>query len=268
MPKPDEPQGTIRTVEDECTLCSRQHRDSSNIATSLITEFTGDVVLHFLDSNAAVDCRYRCSRDLLRQASAYFDVLLDPAKFQEGREVQRKLDALLKAHRNIASLPVDTLPVVLIRDIGDIPAKDNHRHLALRLFLDAIQGAKSGMMILGKALGDSAHALSLAVLLAIIADRFEANQKITSCIHMLNKRLFEDGKKGRVQQRQMEDNKRKRLLIGMLLNKPEWVKRFSASLVCAGSENWTRPARLLADEELQISDQPLWWRLPGGMEGQ
>lgn len=260
-------QDNVRTVDSECTLCSCQDTDLSSTKPNVNPECIGDVILHFLDSDAALDFRYRCSRDLLRRASAYFEVLFDPTKFQEGREVERSLYALSKIHPDIASLPVDALPVVVIKGIGDISAKDSHRQPALRLFLKIIQEPKRGSTEADEWIKSSVHTLSLTASLAIIADRFEAKEMVAKCIKRMEKRLFDDGKRDRGP-RQKEIHRRKRLLIGILLGFPDWVRLSSAALICEGSECWTRTFPSTYAEEPEGNNESLWWRLPGGMEGQ
>lgn len=255
------------TFGSECTLCSFSDTDLLTTDLNMNNAILGDVVLHFQDLDAALDHRYRCSRDVLRRASPYFDVLLDPTKFQEGREVQRKLTELSTVHQDIASIPDESLPVVVIKDIGDIPAKDLHRQTALRLFLKIIHETNATQKETDECIKNSAHALSHATLLAIMADRFEVKEKIVECVKRLERRLSKHGKKDRGP-RQKEIDRRKRLLIGILLGLPDWVRSYSSSLVCEGSEYWLNLTLPLDAEGPERNKEPLWCRLPGGMEGQ
>ena len=260
-------EGTTRncTLGSQCPPYSYRGTDLPNLNSHLNNKLLEDVVLHFQDSKAALDQRFRCSRDLLRRASPYFEVLLDPTKFNEGREVEHALQELLKDYPDITSIPIDKLPVVVIKDVGEIPAKDSHRMTALCLFIKILQDVKFGRI--DEWIKGSVEPLTLVTLLAIIADRFEAKERVSKHVKRMDKKLFEDGKKDRGPGRK-EINRRKRILTGMLLGLPDWARPSSASLICEGSEYWMQDNLAPNAQEIESNEEPLWCRLPGGMEGQ
>ena len=259
--------GRNRTPGSDNTPCpfSSPTPETDPATTEIRT--TGDVVLHFQDGASDLNLSFRCSRTVLRRASPYFDVLFDPTKFNEGSEVERRLEELFKHYPKAAVIPTSQLPKIVIQGAGELPARDGHRKPALTLFLKILHNAAiDECAAIDEWSKDPTHVLTIVTLLSIIAERFQATKLITQHVKRQDKRVFEDRKKERGA-RQIEINKRQRLLTGTILGFPDWVRHSSAALICDGSERWVHDTDLDTNE-LEGNAEPLWWRLPHGMEGQ
>lgn len=89
----------------------------------VVTQGARDLVLEIQESGANVEYLYLVSSAVLRNASPYFRVLLDPGKFSEGVSFDTKLQLLLENHGDLESVLPEDLPRIKIADFGQIPKK-------------------------------------------------------------------------------------------------------------------------------------------------
>ncbi len=234
---------------------------------------SGDVLLHFQDSNAQVDQQFRCSRNLLGQNSRYFDVLFDPNKFSEGKEVESKLDGLLKQYGNVASIPSDCLPVVVLGDIGEVPPIEDYRVVALFIFLGALHGEtfKSSKIRtikmrerirLKEGLRNTPlQALTRAALLVILAEKFAATEAIRHYLHEMDWRYeFNGHAVNGASPDAIETNNRRKVLVGMFMGNEDLVKMSSSTLIFGDFAYWS--------DDIASSNASIDYRLPRGIEGE
>ncbi|MCJ1468551.1 hypothetical protein MMC07_007180 [Pseudocyphellaria aurata] len=209
----------------------------------------GDLLLHVEHYNNVQV--YRVSMAVLRKASAYFDVLLDPNKFSEGAAVQKQLQELTRSHANVASVPTSDLPHVSISDCGQVPnAKISES--AFKLFLNILHDSATSVCM--------PHTHSIAIL-ALIADRFDATGPIS--LYVRNSGWKK--KKARPEYNRNSDVhiellRRQKLLIGLLLGFQDWVFQYSSELIYQGSEKWK-------SDLTDVEGEAPWWYLPNGVEG-
>ena len=231
----------------------------------ITADATGEIVIYLQDLSKGVDTKVRCSGRRLRAASTYFEVLLDANKFSAGIELGHQMQRLSITAGEETTLPFDLLPVMTIRDLGDIPMDDEHLHFAIAIFFEAIHGGSSDFLRLWER--DGAHESLVLATVAILADHFVATRKVVSYIersHDLN---------GRISRRPeifKEASTRRMLLAGVLLGSNAWTKIHSADLVCHGSRHWrSHDASSEAVDGAGRSriDAPLWWNIPHDIEG-
>lgn len=224
----------------------------------VITQY-GDVCLKILDQEAGVEHRYRCSRETLRSASAYFDVLLDPVKFSEGIAIEAEIQELYRLHGEV--IPSVKLPTVAIADIGELPATGVSASSLLKLFLSILHNPATPW------LATRSQSVNLLALLAIVADRFSASTSIAAYLRKqkLDVTLLKDKKSMSGDRLELEN--RQRLLAGIVFGFSQWVLLYSAALIVEGSKRWASTQAESGDEEDKGDDGARWWRLPGGIEG-
>ena len=217
----------------------------------------GDVLLHFRDDEASINIKYRCSTSELRQRSPYFDILLDPDKFVEGKRFNDELSLILDVYGDKRRMPIDQIPVVEIQDCGDLAPQDGHCTVALELFLSMLHQKESSILS-----RDEGHKLHILVLFAILADRFSATASASLFVQRLKR---ESG----ISDVSIDElSIRRKLLIGLLLEMGGVVRIHSACLVRHGSKGWTSHSQSNHEAEPENRRNGLWWALPQGIEGQ
>ena len=204
----------------------------------------GDVVLQIEDSHGD-SVYYRVSSIALREASAYFDKLLDPAKFNEGERVARKLKELRNQYPSLSVVPTSALPQVFISDLCQFPKSVSNRSIFKDFF--------EILSFPGKDNPSLSRTLPMA-LLAVVADRFGATDSIGRYINRNVTRSRPPSTQ--------EEVSRQRILVGLLLNIDDWATRYSTRLIMAGSGRWN-----LNEMDSQETNDLLWWNLPGDVEG-
>lgn len=209
----------------------------------------GDLLLRFRGDGTGTPSLYRVSTTALRRASTYFQVLLDPSKFSEGIAVDRRLKAIRGQHGETEAIPFLELPMIYIPDIGQVP-KGVSTESAVTLFFHILHNEETPW---------PTPRLSFIAILAVIADRFAAATPIASYVIQQNWKSKIDAQKGPSSVTELR--LRQQLLIGMILRFPDWVRRYSASLIVQGSEKWTAQGGGVKEE------QALWWNLPNNLEG-
>lgn len=203
----------------------------------------GDLLVKIWDEVQDQAIAYRVSSSILRNASAYFETLLDPSKFSEGLSFNAILGKLRTQDKDISSVPTTALPVVLISDAGVLSAGASNQDVVTHFF---------------KILHKLKHVpvkncLTHIAQLTIVADRFAVFPPIAAYVTKRN-----------IKQSIKEVAWRQRIFVGYVLDIPDWVVPYSRLLVNRGSIRWT-------DNEDDVAaakgkDEP-WWNLPGGLEG-
>ncbi len=209
----------------------------------------GDLLLRIKDHGTGTDCAYRVSTTVLRRASPYFRVLLDPSKFSEGIAVDKRLRAIRGLQEEIEAIPSLELPMIFIPDIGHVP-KTVSTESAVLLFLHVLHNEDTSW---------PTPKPSFLALLAIIADRFAATTPIANYVIQRKWKTKIVAQKG--PNSAAEVRLRQQLLIGLILRFPDWVRQCSASLIVQGSERWSTLCEEVKEGEA------LWWNLPNGLEG-
>ena len=212
--------------------------------TVVIITVNGDLLLEIEDTLTKVGICYRVSSRVLKESSTYFVNLLDPQKFSEGVRVHRELAELHTKHSDISVVPASSLPRVLISDVGDFPRGTSNEFILTYFF--------KILHLTNERPHRNPSSTSMA-LLAVVADRFDATKAIASYV-----------KEAKAPHNQVmkEETCRQRLLTGYLLTIDDSAKRWSNQLILAGSERWTQDY-----QESVTHGEPLWWHLPGDIEG-
>lgn len=224
-----------------------------DIVTDKVSNGMRDLVLEVHKPGATAPHYYLVSSEVLRAASSYFRVLLDPAKFNEGASFDTALRALLEKHGSLRSISPENLPRIKITDLGQVPRKARLEE-AMTLYLSILHKTDRFCSI------PSLHPLAV---MAIIADRFDTVAAVASYVmripsrdHILNSNVFDDWGMGQ------EVATRQILLIAILLKiEPKKFKGHTAKLVIKGSECWKIKTETKGDRDA------LWWNLPGNLEG-
>ena len=205
----------------------------------------GDLVLQ-LSPETGVRSEYRVCIAALREASGYFDVLLDPAKFREGHAVLESLNRNRGHYEENIRIAYSDLPTITLRDVGQVPKRESSS-LAFKCFLDVMHGLRPP-------LPSPAH--KHVATLAVYADRFDAigvvSAYIAACKWGKNK-VNLDGT-------WREESCRMRLYLSLILGLPHWFYVYSAEMINHGSQAWFGEGSKL--------DDGAWWYLPHGIEGQ
>ena len=220
----------------------------------------GDVYVDISDQRTGIQRCYRCSRNILRGNSEYFDVLLDPVKFGEGRGAEAKIEALLQQYRDIGSIPSSKLPHVNISVVGNLPKDCTLTSMVVRLFLKIVHDPATPWPLA------RSQSLETVALLAIVADRLASTRVVGYYLRgqKLDIALLKERRAATAHQ--LELDHRQRLLAGFTFKFPSWVKLSSTALTVDGPKRQTTTSLESSDEET-LEDNALWWRLPNGVEG-
>ena len=222
---------------------------------------SGDVLLQINDSAVIIERYYRCSRNVLRSASEYFDVLLDPVKFSEGIAVESRLQDLKRQYNDSTSIPASDLPKVVVADVGDLPRGCISTATVVALFFQILHDSSTNWPVL------RAESVNLVALLSIVADRFACANTIADYMigHRLRITLLKDRKSATAHKKELEN--RQRLLAGLIFGFSDWVYQSSAALIVEGPIRQTTISLDNNEDADQEGDDALWWSLPGGVEG-
>ena len=207
----------------------------------------GDIVLQIEHDTKATKhtALFRVSSSALKQHSKYFERLLQLGRFGEANNVEEKHRELRQHYQNIADAPDAELPVITVQDIGRISAVKSIAALLTDLFY----------ILHGKDSQTFPPVTNLANL-AIVADRFDALEILKSYVNRKKMIRALDGKTTpKVESGLSEEKLRQRLLVGLMLDYPPWVEKYSTRLITKG---WV-------GGEVELSE-PLWWDLPRRVE--
>lgn len=220
-----------------------------------------DVSLVIKDPRTYFDVRYHCSRAVLREHTEYFNALLNPTKFTEGRAIEAKLHELTKQYPDWTGIPTSKLPTVDMSDICQLPkAADQAASTVIGLFFKILHPHTPPWP------SSRLEPINIVALLAIIADRLGAVNGIRCYLRskQIDHTLLKDKKTCTAYQ--LEIDNRQRLLAGMVFDFPTWVREYSASLILAGSKRQVT-TNLEHGAHEEADEHALWWRLPNGVEG-
>lgn len=219
----------------------------------------GDICLKVTDPRTGQECRYVCSRDVLRNSSEYFDVLLDPVKFSEGAAIEARLQELYERYDGPS--PYSELPIVAVADAGELPNSSISRCSVLKLFLRILHDPAAPWPV------SRSQSVTVVALLAIVADRFAAHGLIAAYLRkqMLDITLLKERKSTTAHE--TESANRQRLFAGIIFGFSQWVLQCSAALVIEGPKRWTNTYPEPGDVAEKDDLDAVWWRLPGGVEG-
>ena len=224
-------------------------QSSERMKDPVIIDPNGDLLLRLRHPAMGTDYIYRVSTTALRQASHYFNVLLDASKFSEGITVDKRLRAIRGKHGEREAIPSAELPKIFVSDIGQVPEGVSTDSVVV-LFLRILHNENASW---------PTPRLSFVALLAIVADRFAATTPIANYVIQRNWKTKLFVQKG--PPLLTETRIRQQLLVGLILRFPDWVREFSAGLIVQGSEKWGEPC------EDSKENEALWWNLPNNLEG-
>ena len=227
---------------------------------TVVISAEGNILIQIEDPTTRTHHCYRCSRDVLRSASDYFNVLLDPIKFREGIAMEARLQDLTRQYNDPAAIPASELPKVVVADVGDLPKDCVSVGTVARLFFKILHDPSTTWPV------SRAQSVNLIALLSIVADRFSCLKPTAEYLRRqgLETTLLKDKKSATPHKIELEN--RQRLLAGLLFEFPDWVRQCSAALIVEGTKRQTPNIGSSEDEEMEGDDAP-WWRLPGGVEG-
>jgi hypothetical protein len=212
----------------------------------------GDLLVEVRCDDGNDSFSYRVDAELLRQSSPYFEALLGSG-FSEGARVIAEHGKLKKKYGEdfITEAPADELPRVCISNIGNISRVNTIKNITAD-FLRAVHGLD---------LAVPSPPIQNIANLAIVADRFDALPSFSKFVRRKKYLQTLDAKtKPKPSSNMSEERVRQRLLIGILLNHPPWVTKYSKQLIMNDSVQWKPQAE---DEE----SSALWWDIPRGVEG-
>ena len=218
----------------------------------LVIAPSGDLILDVSQEEGSQVYLYRVDSNTLQQNSRYFENLLSE-RFSEGQKLAAALsDLKLAGHASLEDAPTNSLPHISIVNAGRIAiSKASSIRNLVADFLRAIHGLDLAV--------PSPPVANIANL-AVVADRFDAVECVARYVQRKKYlQLAEAKSKGRASPALTEERVRQKLLIGLLLDHPPWVTRYSKYLIIRDSVQW-RPD---AEED---HTKALWWDIPSGLE--
>ena len=225
----------------------------------------GDLLLGIDDIPKGILLYYRVSSIVLREASPYFNALLDPGKFSEGATFSNRLVHLKAQYCRMSSIPAVYLPNIHISEIGQYPAASSTN--VVMHFLEILHAATSSTPT-------TRALMNHIALLAIVADRFGATKPVLD--YIVNQGWTQPGRatKGmkpsspRLVVRSRETALRQCIFAGAVFGVHEWVMQSSRSLIDEGSERWNPSTDADPSSASQEQYNAPWWYLPYGLEGE
>lgn len=240
----------------------------------------GDIILNCIPAPSSPGphrpaSRFRTTSTTLKTASDYFKVLLDPAKFQEGRQFLETIDALRVQYGSVElalrRAEIDELPQVTL-ELPPISSRVNQVALLgdfLRLLADSPFTNTAVPETIAK------KPISFLASLAALLDRYGAR-------HILNQALkahepgddslkLADGASERQRLRHRlqtfrsddEERVREAIFLAQCLRDSKAFGLLTHKLVVSGSREWAQGF----DERQAGIDRPIWWQLSGSVEG-
>lgn len=195
---------------------------------------------------------YRVGMELLRSACRYFAALLDTSRYLEGGTIQEIHNEIRQKGMEPSQAPGELLPRVRIADVGPVTPASSAR----KVFSDLLR------ILHGLDVQISRPSLTYMANLGIAADRFDCLFRVAQHVKKTNMLQMLSGKHpDRASILIPEERTRQRILVGWLLDQPEWLYSSSKRLVLGGSSLW---------RDMEVSegcDRGLWWNLPDGLEG-
>jgi len=218
----------------------------------LVIALSGDLVLDVSQEEGSQQYSYRVDSNVLQQSSRYFENLLSE-RFSEGQKLAAAIkDLKLAGHASLEETPVESLPRIPIVNASRIAiSKASSIRNLVADFLRAIHGLD--LAVPNPPVANIAN-------LAVVADRFDAVECVAKYVQKKKfLQLTEAKAKGRANPALTEERARQKLLIGLLLDHPPWVTRYSKHLIMRDSVQWQPDA---VDDHTKA----LWWDTPNGVE--
>lgn len=218
----------------------------------LVIALSGDLILDVSQEEGSQQYSYRVDSETLRHTSRYFENLLSE-RFREGQKLAAALKSLnLAGHASLEETPAESLPRISIVNTGRIAiSKASSIRNLVADFLRAIHGLD--LAVPNPPVANIAN-------LAVVADRFDAVESIAKYVQRKKFLQVTDTKaKGRASPALTEERARQKLLIGLLLDHPAWVTRYSKHLIIHDSVQWQPDA-------VEYHTKALWWDIPNGVE--
>ena len=225
------------------------------VPSTVVISSGGDILIQIKDPTTGTEQCYRCSRNVLRGASEYFNVLLDPLKFSEGIAIEARLLDLKRQYHDSATTPASELPKAIVADVGNLPKGCVLTGTVVRLFFEILHDPSTTWPQVLRA-----ESINLVALLAIVADRFDCLNIIAEYLirQGLETTLLKDRKSATAHKLELEN--RQKLLAGLLFGFENWVYQCSAALIVERRLDCD-------DDEAGEGEDALWWNIPGGIEG-
>jgi hypothetical protein len=172
-------------------------------------------------------------------------------RFSEGQTLSAGLEALkLAGHANPAEAAPQDLPHVSIVHVGRISKVSSIQNL----FGDFLRALHGQQLPVSPPIPNLAN-------LAVVADRFDALPYFLRYVRKKGYIQAADAKmKGKGTVNLSEERVRQKLLIGLFLDHPSWVTKYSKHLIMRDSSRW-KPG---VEEDDTLA---LWWDVPLGVEG-
>ncbi|KAI9745368.1 MAG: hypothetical protein M1835_002604 [Candelina submexicana] len=211
----------------------------------------GDLVLVIRHQSSGEEGLYRVDTRRIRDASSYFDKLLHPERFSEGLAVFMAQQKLRSRYAESSLVPWDELPRIGISDAGQT-SKANLFEKYLKDFLRILHGLN---------ISTSRPSTSYFANIAIIADRLEALPVVVAYIKKSNWLQKLDSQPNKIRRAFSQERLRQRLLVGSLLDYPDWIESASERLI-VGSQQIKDPQGDISHDV----DDAMWWDLPGCLE--
>ncbi|KAI9721849.1 MAG: hypothetical protein M1812_002185 [Candelaria pacifica] len=226
---------------------------SSNSHVYSVTD-NGDLILIVRHQSSGEEGSYRVDTRCIRDTSSYFDRLLHPEKFSEGGAVTMAQQILRGKYAESSLVPRDELPQITIIDVG----QTSEVNLFEEVLMDLLRILHNLEIKPGR------PSTSYLANITIVADRFEALPVVADYIKRrkflkrldVKPKLLEGYRKAI-----SEERLRQRLLIGSLLDYPNWVESASERLII-GSQQVKDPQGGVS----RAADDAMWWDLPGCLE--
>ena len=218
----------------------------------LLVAPSGDLILDVSQEEGSQQYSYRVDSKVLQQNSRYFENLLSD-RFSEGQKLAAALkDLKLAGHASLEDAPIERLPRIPIVNAGRIAiSKASSIRNLVADFLRAIHGLD---------LAVSNPPVANIANLAVVADRFDAADCMARYVQKKKfLQLTEAKSKGRASPVLTEERVRQKLLIGLLLDHPSWVTRYSKYLIIRDSSQWQ-------PDVVEDHTKALWWDIPNGLE--
>ncbi|KAH7071672.1 hypothetical protein FB567DRAFT_564489 [Paraphoma chrysanthemicola] len=218
----------------------------------LVIATSGDLILDVAQEDGGTRYSYRVDSKILQQNSRYFENLLSD-RFSEGQRWQADLEKLrLSGTSDVSAAAADLLPHITIVNVGRIAiSKESAIKTLLADFLRAVHA--SDLAVANPPVANLAN-------LAVVADRFDAIACLTKYVQRRKCIQLIDAKsRGKPNPTLTEERVRQKLLVGLLLDHPPWVTKYSKYLMMRDSVQW-RPG---IEEDYT---KALWWDIPNGVE--
>ncbi|KAF2034086.1 hypothetical protein EK21DRAFT_97852 [Setomelanomma holmii] len=218
----------------------------------LVIALNGDLILDVAQEEDGTRYSYRVDSKTLQQNSRYFENLLSD-RFSEGQQWLKDLEALrLEGATDISEAPADLLPHISIVNVGRIAiSKDSAIKNLLADFFRAVHG--SDLAVSNPPVANLAN-------LAVVADRFDAIACLSKYVQRRKYiQVIDARSRGKPSPTLTEERVRQKLLVGLLLDHPAWVTKYSKHLEMRDSVQW-RPG---IEEDFT---KALWWDIPNGVE--